>query len=402
MEHEIFASYVPSPYPNMMDLRISDQPFPGTSSHTTTPEPQHHSFDESSYLNSVPTEILNAQASSLAESSLDPWLVEMRATASPQPPSRLSMSPHQGINHSPSDSYYSPPYPEAPQVPVYQMMEHQQPPHTSSTSHPNWVSSNNDIQPEYAQGDAWGNQSLVPHPWAPNSYDGYTSLNVTSSHTHVGNAALPLFAYPAQDQVPAPETVRQTSVLSDEVSGELADSIEDSESSEEHSESEDEAPRDNQARAHASGSRSRPNPRSPSMRVDRWNLLVNTIQQSEIRGYMCDVPGCGTSFVRPEHLRRHLRSKHSSGKPFPCKVPGCGTHFSRGDNLRDHYWTHLHRGGRAGKNKKMNLPELKTILGAKREKLIRRLRDKQKKHMEKERLKKLRAARSPYFVRSML
>ncbi|KAF1348335.1 hypothetical protein EJ07DRAFT_23707, partial [Lizonia empirigonia] len=59
------------------------------------------------------------------------------------------------------------------------------------------------------------------------------------------------------------------------------------------------------------------------------------------RGYVCNVPSCGTSFVRPEHLRRHLRSKHSSGnKPFPCKVPACGTHFSRGDNLRDHYWTH--------------------------------------------------------------
>jgi hypothetical protein len=52
----------------------------------------------------------------------------------------------------------------------------------------------------------------------------------------------------------------------------------------------------------------------------------------------------------------------------------CPRLFSRGDNLRDHYWTHVNRGGRAGKNIKMSLTELKTILGPKEKLLVKRLK----------------------------
>ncbi|KAF2624937.1 hypothetical protein BU25DRAFT_297934, partial [Macroventuria anomochaeta] len=58
------------------------------------------------------------------------------------------------------------------------------------------------------------------------------------------------------------------------------------------------------------------------------------------RRYVCDVPQCGTPFFRPEHLSRHVKSKHSGAREFGCRVPECKTLFSRGDNLRDHYWTH--------------------------------------------------------------
>jgi len=116
------------------------------------------------------------------------------------------------------------------------------------------------------------------------------------------------------------------------------------------------------------------------------------------------MPGCTTAFVRPEHLRRHVRSKHTDVKDYRCIVPGCGTSaFSRGDNLRDHYWTHLQRGGRAGKNKKYTLQELKGFLGPKERKLIRKLKHKLQQHLAKEKLKKeQRPARPTYTARSML
>jgi uncharacterized Zn-finger protein len=97
-----------------------------------------------------------------------------------------------------------------------------------------------------------------------------------------------------------------------------------------------------------------------------------------------------------------VKSKHTGKREYGCQIPGCGTMFSRGDNLRDHYWTHLHRGGRAGKNKKYTLPQLKEILGSKEKKLVRKLRQKLRDHVEKEKQKKQRVARPAYVERSML
>jgi hypothetical protein len=42
--------------------------------------------------------------------------------------------------------------------------------------------------------------------------------------------------------------------------------------------------------------------------------------------------------------------------------------------MKDHYWTHIERGGRAGKNKKMSMPELFAILGPKEKSLKRKLK----------------------------
>ena len=133
------------------------------------------------------------------------------------------------------------------------------------------------------------------------------------------------------------------------------------------------------------------------MKFGPWGPPVDTYANvSEQRHYHChfvDVNGtqrCTSKFVRPEHLRRHLKTVHGSEHPYVCKVPVCKKAFSRGDNLREHYWTHLSRGGRAGKNEKMDFLELKAILGPKERKLARRLKmklnNKQKEKQMKTRL----------------
>lgn len=121
---------------------------------------------------------------------------------------------------------------------------------------------------------------------------------------------------------------------------------------------------------------------SAVLKLGKWSMGSDSLHISEQRHFQCqfskypDAHGrwCVKSFVRPEHLRRHHKTVHGTEKNYVCKVPGCKRHFSRGDNLRDHYWTHVNRGGRAGKNTKMTLAELKVILGPKEKRLIRRLK----------------------------
>ncbi|KAI5379473.1 hypothetical protein CC77DRAFT_966647 [Alternaria alternata] len=121
---------------------------------------------------------------------------------------------------------------------------------------------------------------------------------------------------------------------------------------------------------------------SSVMKLGKWSTMPCSFPTaSEPRPYVChledkDHPGnpCPKRFVRPEHLRRHVRTVHSAVRNHGCKV--CPRHFSRGDNLRDHYWTHLQRGGRNGKNDKMSLPELKAFLGPKEKLLVKRLKAK--------------------------
>lgn len=108
--------------------------------------------------------------------------------------------------------------------------------------------------------------------------------------------------------------------------------------------------------------------------------------------HVCHILSCGRVFVCPEHLRRHVKSKHSQEKEHRCVVPECKMSFARSDNLRSHYWTHLQRGGRVGKNKKFTLAELGNILGQNEKTLIRRLRKKLKQHHVKMDMRKGQAA----------
>lgn len=392
MEQPNSASYVSSPYPNMMDLPSSHLPFCPASNGPTTPDSRQRSFDETSYFNTLPQEILNYPVSGVAESSLDPWLMDMPGTASPDS-LRLSMSPSQGIATPPSDGFYSPLYPEQLQLPAYQLLEQPQPVRSCSTSHPNWASSGENWERTYAESDLWSAQPLVAQPWIPNTYDGYVAPSVPPSHPHISNDVL--LAFSAQIPLPEPIQMRGATGSPD------AEDNEDAISSDEESDwDEDES---DYSQSGSTQTKSKPKTKAPGIRQDRWMIPTGVIQ-SETRGYACNIPGCTTAFVRPEHLRRHVRSKHSDVKDYRCIIPVCTTSpFSRGDNLRDHYWTHLQRGGRAGKNRKYTLQELKEMLGPKERKLIRKLRQKLQQHMAKEKLKKeQRPARPVYSARSML
>mgnify|MGYP003624103252 CR=1 FL=1 len=120
------------------------------------------------------------------------------------------------------------------------------------------------------------------------------------------------------------------------------------------------------------------------LKLGRWSVGDPFAQALEERRYHCHLIDekhperrpCNKRFQRPEHLRRHLKTVHGHQQPYQCKVPLCNRPFSRGDNLRDHYWTHLARGGRAGKNEKMTFLELKAILGPKERKLAKKLKQK--------------------------
>jgi hypothetical protein len=114
--------------------------------------------------------------------------------------------------------------------------------------------------------------------------------------------------------------------------------------------------------------------------------LRNTVSSSlpMPRHFVClvNVEGndCSQRFMRPEHLRRHVKTVHESARDYRCMVPSCNKGFSRADNLKGHYLSHLERGGRPGTNEKMSLESLELILGRGRQgkKVTRWLKTKQR------------------------
>jgi hypothetical protein len=122
------------------------------------------------------------------------------------------------------------------------------------------------------------------------------------------------------------------------------------------------------------------------MKLGRWGpssyLSYTTIESRQYRCLLTDKSNppnlCTKNFRRPEHLRRHVITVHVDEKGYHCKV--CSRSFSRRDNLREHYWTHLKRGGKVGKNKRMSISELKVILGSKEKNLVKRLKNKLHDH----------------------
>ncbi|THH17909.1 hypothetical protein EW146_g3007 [Bondarzewia mesenterica] len=55
--------------------------------------------------------------------------------------------------------------------------------------------------------------------------------------------------------------------------------------------------------------------------------------------FVCDVPGCGSTFTRHFNLKGHKRS-HNDEKPFQCKWPGCGKGFARQHDCKRHEQLH--------------------------------------------------------------
>jgi len=129
----------------------------------------------------------------------------------------------------------------------------------------------------------------------------------------------------------------------------------------------------------------------PVLKLGKWDMVSEPFSRPQQRHYVCgriesdgsNERHCRRSFMRPEHLRRHIKTVHGEARDYICKLPQCRKAFSRGDNLREHYWTHIERGGRAGKNDKMTFAELKVVLGPKEKKLLRRLKHKLLDHQSK-------------------
>ena len=388
-----------------MELPASHPPFRFASSSSATPDSRQHSFDETPYFGTVSQDVSNFPASRVTKSSVEPWLMTI-ATASPAS-SRLSMSPSQGIATPPSAGCCSPPYPGQLQLPPYQLSEQPHSVRPRSTSHSDWVSYGEDWERTYIEGDLWSAQPDVAQPWDLTSYTSYPSPHAAPDDAQTSSGALQPYPYPMQAELSAPGILQLKEFVSD-----LGERIGTVSLDDKRTQDEDEGSSDgksdwdgessNSSQSGGPSSRSRSGAQSPRPHNTKFSVPISVIQQQESRGYLCEVPGCDSSFLRPEHLRRHVKSKHCETRPYICKISGCSTPFSRGDNLRDHYWTHLDRGGRKGKNRKFAFAELKELLGPKEKKLIRRLRQKQRQHEEKEKLKKQHTPRPAYVERLRL
>ncbi|KAJ4373128.1 hypothetical protein N0V83_003419 [Neocucurbitaria cava] len=340
----------------------------------------------------------NAPVTSTAEDGYDHWMLVQPSYGSP-----LSTTSSISLSEGVSTPQYTGQGPE----PMYPLMEEPVPQASSnSRSSVGWGENANgacDWQQQYTENHIWDVQMPLP-PWNGNDYTGLPVPPIEPCPQLVSNSTTSSFSPSMRNlytNLPAVESARfmledattaqrsnSQAVTAEEV-GSQEPKAEEVSSDEDDSGSDDDCEEMDCSYGQSTYSRSSykhkgPRKVSPVLNLGKWSMAVDPCTLPEQRHYICpftshpDPTGriCHQRFVRPEHLRRHVKTVHSNDREYPCKVPQCSRVFSRGDNLRDHYWTHLSRGGRAGRNDKMSLEELKVILGPKEKKLARKLKQK--------------------------
>jgi hypothetical protein len=326
-----------------MELPSSHEPHRYASQDPITPEPYQESFDGNTYYTAVAQD----------------W----QADAFPASPSATSTL-------SGSDGFSTPRYIEQQPLPAFCLAEQSLPvlaATKNATSHPDWnlpmVASN--WQEEYRDAPTWTtSQTFVAQPWhvSDNFYPSSVLTAVVPSMPQVISGTAPGMAQSRFEDGGCNEDDDDDDNDDDFTADDVSD-FEDC--------ADEDGPETIASSMRSMGINS---PGEPMMKVHKFPAYTNQnhIQPTYIRPHVCDLADkknpekmCGTRFVRPEHLRRHKNTVHvvNSKVIFKCKVPKCNRSFNRGDNLRDHYFTHVERGGRAGKNTKMALEEMKKILG---------------------------------------
>lgn len=81
-------------------------------------------------------------------------------------------------------------------------------------------------------------------------------------------------------------------------------------------------------------------PGASAKRNSNSSIQVALLEDSSAKPFQCK--DCDKAFRRSEHLKRHVRSVHSTDRPFPCML--CEKKFSRSDNLSQHLKTHKKHG----------------------------------------------------------
>ncbi|KAF1844118.1 uncharacterized protein K460DRAFT_419075 [Cucurbitaria berberidis CBS 394.84] len=367
MEQRRVLSFPSGTYQDINNLPVSHETYPCDPHNPMTPEQRQGSFQEDlAFHSSAIHDYSNTPVTRV--DILDPWLLNVPPCGSP-----LST----GSSISTSESVSTPPC--TGQFPQSQYTLLEQPlPHALGhlPSNMGWIeNTENGWHRHCPEGDVWSVQTSLPS-WGEGEYTSHPLPTMEPCFQPVSHDITQSFSYPTRDNYPN-VPVADSAPLKD-----AASVVEDT-SDESDSDSDDSDYKENDSSRSTSSSKHKgARTVSPVLKLGRWSVNTDPFSQLEQRNYICpfttqpDARGriCDTRFVRPEHLRRHVKTVHGDERDCRCKVPQCNRAFSRGDNLRDHYWTHVSRGGRAGRNIKMNLAELKAILGPKEKKLIRRLR----------------------------
>jgi hypothetical protein len=382
MEQRRLPSFTSSPYQHMVDYPASHDLTRCNSHDPVISEPPHGSFHERDPFRTFGREQSDTRSLSAPVDAFDPSLLEGHSCGSP-------LSTSSSISHN--ESVPTPPYTG---LPMYSAVEHPFHRVRNTSTHTSW---NDEPEP------MWHSTYAEPHPWGGQKYvlpchsgPSYEQLPLQPTHTYlppVGGSSAPLFLGFNEAPPPYPwvQTMDSAPFAQENANNTVAHSSGGSDSESDDSDYDDDSSQKS-SRSTSKGSHAN----ASVLKLGPWmtpdHSYANTPEQRHYHCPMIEVSGihpCNKKFVRPEHLRRHVKTVHGSLQPYRCKVPDCDRAFSRGDNLRDHYWTHLSRGGRAGKNRKMEFLELKAILGPKERKLARRLKTRLNKQREKQMKSKL-------------